>query len=170
VLGNLKLTFRAVQQWHPAARFADDLIGECQLVLLKAVAAFNPWMGVRFSTYAFTCLTRALSRLVHRQAADRLTRSLPLAVLGAEEDAELPPEEPCGPAARLSAYFGAEHGLLTAREKTVLIRRYCAADGHTETLEEVGRALGLSKERVRQVQSVALGKLREVLLAEAGSG
>ena len=60
------------------SRLADDMASECQIVLIKAVAAFNPWLGIRFSTYAFTCLTRALSRLSQRLAADQLSRSLPL--------------------------------------------------------------------------------------------
>jgi DNA-directed RNA polymerase sigma subunit (sigma70/sigma32) len=34
------------------------------------------------------------------------------------------------------------------------------------TLGEVGDAMGLSKERVRQIQKSALGKLREVLAAD----
>ena len=58
VLGNRKLTYRAVQKWAPASQLADDMAAECQIVLIKAVAAFNPWLGIRFSTYAFTCLMR----------------------------------------------------------------------------------------------------------------
>lgn len=75
VVGYRKLIFRAVQKWASSGLPADDLVGECQLVLIKAVAAYNPWLGIRFSTYAFTCLIRALSRLAQRQAADRLSRS-----------------------------------------------------------------------------------------------
>src|SRR4051812_40836758 len=33
VLGNRKLTFRAVQKWHPDPGLTDDLIAECQIVL-----------------------------------------------------------------------------------------------------------------------------------------
>lgn len=168
VLGNRKLTFRAVQKWSPASQLNDDMAGECQVVLIKAVAAFNPWLGIRFSTYAFTCLMRALSRLSQRQAADRLSRSLPLGSLPCGEPCYAMSEEPSTTGiARLDEYLQAEHPLLTLREKTVLLRRYHFNEGvlETETLEQVGRALGLSKERVRQVQSTALGKLRAALLA-----
>jgi RNA polymerase sigma factor (sigma-70 family) len=169
VLGNRKLTYRAVQKWAPASQLADDMAAECQIVLIKAVAAFNPWLGIRFSTYAFTCLMRALSRLSQRQAADRLSRSLPLGSLPGGEPCYAMSEEPTRPGiARLDEYFQEGHTLLTPREKTVLMRRYHFNDNvpQTETLEQVGRELGLSKERVRQVQCAALGKLRVALLAE----
>jgi DNA-directed RNA polymerase sigma subunit (sigma70/sigma32) len=169
VLGNRKLTYRAVQKWHAPPQLADDLVGECQLVLIKAVAAFNPWLGIRFSTYAFTCLLRALSRLSQRQAADRLSRWLPLGSATCGEPCYVMPEEsPPSGVSRLDEYFRAEHTLLSPREKAVLRRRYRIHDDVHEagTLEEVGRELGLSKERVRQLQSAALGKLRAALLAE----
>jgi RNA polymerase sigma factor (sigma-70 family) len=168
VVGNRKLTFRAVQKWGAPRQLADDLAAECQIVLIKAVAAFNPWLGIRFSTYAFTCLMRALSRLSQRQAADRLSRSLPLGCLRDGEPCYVAAEEPSGPdIARLDTYLRADQKLLTPRERTVLLRRYCPDDGRAGTLEQVGHELGLSKERVRQLQSAALGKLREALLAEA---
>ena len=49
---------------------------------------------------------------------------------------------------------------LTPREGEILRRRFGMADGHEETLEEVGHAFGLTRERIRQVQATALQKLR----------
>ena len=69
VVGNRKLIYRAVRRWMPPSAFADDMVGDCQIVLIQAVSAYNPWMGIRFSTYAFTCLMRALTRLSQRHAA-----------------------------------------------------------------------------------------------------
>jgi len=168
VLGNQKLTFRAVHMRGSGSQFDDDMASECQIVLIKAVAAFNPWLGIRFSTYAFTCLTRALSRLSHRLAADRLSRSLPLESLAYGEPCYVDQDEPSTPArAWLDEYFREEHTLLTSREKLVLIRRFQLSEhAHkTDTLEQVGRDLGLSRERVRQVQLRALGKLRAAVPA-----
>ena len=48
---------------------------------------------------------------------------------------------------------------LTARERMILRARY-GLDGPERTLAEVGRALGLSAERVRQLEQGALAKLR----------
>ncbi len=172
VLGNRKLAFRAVQKWGTAPQFADDMAAECQIVLIKAVTEFNPWLGIRFSTYAFTCLMRALSRLSQRQAADRLSRALPLESLPHGEPSYASQEEPWNPGiATVDKYLRVEHSLLTEREKSVLLRRYQihGIGSKPATLEQVGRDLGLSKERVRQVQTSALGKLRDALLPAAAT-
>jgi RNA polymerase sigma factor (sigma-70 family) len=51
--------------------------------------------------------------------------------------------------------------LLSAQERQVLAIRYGLGDGHPLSLRETGRMLGLSAERVRQVEREALAKLRE---------
>lgn len=165
VVGNRKLIYRAVRQKMHLAHRMDDMIGECSLVLIRAVAAYNPWLGIRFSTYAFTCLLRALSRLSQRYASDRLERCLPLDTLSQDHLPRDVPETKRGEALqRLDSFLAPGHPLLSAREKAVLTLRYGLIDESTRpTLETVGRELGISKERVRQVQASALGKLREAL-------
>jgi RNA polymerase sigma factor (sigma-70 family) len=49
---------------------------------------------------------------------------------------------------------------LTVRERTVLSRRY-GLDGPEQTLREIAGTLGVSAERVRQIEQGALEKLRE---------
>ena len=49
---------------------------------------------------------------------------------------------------------------LTSRERAVVMLRYGIGDGRSRTLLEVGRELGISRERVRQLEMVALMKLR----------
>lgn len=49
---------------------------------------------------------------------------------------------------------------LTAREAQVLRLRYGIGTNQDHTLEEVGRTLGLTRERVRQIESAAIRKLR----------
>ena len=49
---------------------------------------------------------------------------------------------------------------LTSRERAVVTLRYGIGDGRSRTLLEVGRELNISRERVRQLEMVALMKLR----------
>ena len=49
---------------------------------------------------------------------------------------------------------------LTPREKRVLQLRFGLKDGHTRTLEEVGREFNVTRERIRQIEAKALRKLR----------
>jgi RNA polymerase primary sigma factor len=49
---------------------------------------------------------------------------------------------------------------LTERERAVLSLRYGLADGRSRTLEEVGKAFQVTRERIRQIEARALSKLR----------
>ena len=62
---------------------------------------------------------------------------------------------------------------LSQREEQVLRIRYGFHDGAARTLQETGEHFGISRERVRQIESRALEKLRdaiEMMEAERGPG
>ena len=50
---------------------------------------------------------------------------------------------------------------LSERSVQVIRMRYGLDDGHFKTLEEVARELGITRERVRQIEATALRRLRE---------
>ena len=56
--------------------------------------------------------------------------------------------------------------VLTPREKIVLQMRFGLGDGHQYPLEKVGEHLGVTRERVRQIEAEALRKLRSPKLSE----
>lgn len=170
ILGNRKLIYSAVSRRLPGSPATEDLIGECHLVMIRAVAAYNPWLGIRFSTYACTCLYRALGRLGRRLAAGWLCTSLDLETVAEppspqQESDESPPRWPL-----VVRHLGDEESVLSQREKRILEHRFgLSGKCIPSTLDQLAADLGISKERVRQLQSGALGKLREVLLASASS-
>jgi len=57
-------------------------------------------------------------------------------------------------------------GRLPEREQIILKRRFGLGDDEAETLEEIGERLGVSRERIRQLESRALKQLQEVCRAE----
>jgi RNA polymerase primary sigma factor len=68
---------------------------------------------------------------------------------------------------RMRSGVGFLIGVLTAREQLILRLRYGLGGEEEHTLEQIGQSLGLSRERVRQLEARALKKLRETLPAQS---
>ena len=58
---------------------------------------------------------------------------------------------------------------LNEKQRIVVERRFGIGNGEIATLEEVGAEIGITRERVRQIQIEALKKLRELLEREGFS-
>jgi RNA polymerase sigma factor (sigma-70 family) len=147
-------------------RDLDVSLAEARFTLLRCVRCFNPALGCKFATYY---VKSALQRFVYlREVASR--QFVPFSVVGrlrAHGDKRQRPVEGV-----YEPDFDRQFDLqalretlasdvLTDRERKVLLGRYW----DNRTLEEVGAAVGLTRERVRQIQMRALAKLREALEA-----
>ena len=55
---------------------------------------------------------------------------------------------------------------LNSKQREVLARRFGLLGYEPATLEDVGREIGLTRERVRQIQVEALKRLRDILSAQ----
>ena len=161
---NLGLAYSTLTRFQASHADWDDLRSESFVALVRSVEGFNPWRGFRFSTYACHAIIRALIHASRKSSRYRLQ-------FPAELDSW---REPAGETDdwselfvdRLRRALDENHGELTERESTVLAGRFPVGGGLGRTLSEIGDALGLSKERVRQIQNAALSKLREVLEAD----
>ncbi|MGH8970026.1 MAG: RNA polymerase sigma factor RpoD [Actinomycetes bacterium] len=76
------------------------------------------------------------------------------------EDSESVPPADLVSAGLLQSHVEAVLGHLGERERQVVRMRYGLADGRPRTLEEVGKAFGVTRERVRQIEAKSLAKLR----------
>lgn len=76
------------------------------------------------------------------------------------EDENVPVPSDAAAFSLLRAELGQVLDSLTDREKTVLRLRFGLDDGKARTLEEVGREFNVTRERIRQIESKALRKLR----------
>ena len=53
--------------------------------------------------------------------------------------------------------------VLDDRERKIVVQRFGLDGGKPKTLEEMGKKFGVTRERIRQVQNIALAKLRQAL-------
>lgn len=72
------------------------------------------------------------------------------------------------PDQQLETFFNKERAIgyldiLNDRERKIIELRYGLTDGETRTLAEIAKILGVSRERVRQIESATIKKIRQVL-------
>jgi RNA polymerase primary sigma factor len=162
---NLGLVYSMVRRFNSPGQDKDGRLSDAMLGLTRAVDRFNPWRGYRFSTYACNVLARALMRRGKRETRRR--QFFPV-----QYDVAF--ERPSGQsdsaaklyAERLSRALDANLADLTELEARIVALRFPRKTDRRSTFREIGDGVGLSKERVRQIQNVALSKLREVLEAD----
>src|SRR5205823_5680021 len=118
-----------------------DLVQEGNLGLMKAVDRFQYRRGFKFSTYATWWIRQAITRSI---ANNSRTIRLPAHMV-----------ETLYRASRASRTLADE----TGREPTP----EGVGESGEHTLEEVGRRFALTRERIRQIEAKALGKLRHPL-------
>lgn len=169
ITANLRLVARIAGR-HSGGANCGDLISQGNIALMRAVEKFDYTRGFRFSTYASWVISKDFARHFHTQswqnnrpAGGRIDQMQSLAgkpIFLDAEDIE-------------SAHHSLEKIIadnLTEREQYI-IRYHFGLVGtlvkkKSKTLKQIGDELGLSKERIRQIELVALQKLRQSLSAE----
>jgi RNA polymerase primary sigma factor len=144
-----------------------DLVGEGNLTLILAVEKFDVSLGFRFSTYVSCSITRNLARTMERESAHqrRLVTSGPdfFERAGVEQDDDHGQEAPRDGAPETVRLMLSR---LSDREQGIIVGRFGLGGAHAKNLRQLGEELGITKERVRQIESRAREKLREFARAE----
>lgn len=159
---NLGLVYSMISRFASSNVDEDDLLSDAMYGLARAVDRFDPWRGFRFSTYACNVIARALMRRGRQETNYR--RLFPVQHdTTFERPSELPDAQTELYVERLHRALTENLGELTELESKILAQRFPSDRESRLTFKEIGDTIGLSKERVRQIQNIALNKLREVL-------
>lgn len=157
VNGNLRVVGFVLNRYFGKYRghIRDELHSEGLLALDRAARTFDPARGFAFSTYATFCIKNSVLRLAANLARENSRRPHSLDALGLDpidprpsRDAERDARE-----ARADALRDALSRLAPRRAEVVRARLA------GETLEEIGARMGVTKERVRQIEAGAMGSL-----------
>ncbi len=167
VRANLRLVVSIAKKRVSATDSFFDLVSDGNMSLIRAVEKFDYARGNKFSTYASWAIMKNYARTIpdEHKRRDRFRPADMDLLYAAADRGEDEAQQRTAAKDRLAQV---EQFLdrLDTREQTIIIRRYGLNPGHEpQTLKEVGSALGVTKERVRQIEAKALDKLR----AAAGS-
>jgi RNA polymerase primary sigma factor len=160
----LRLLMSIVKTWvQPGDDFFDQLSAG-SVAMMRAIECFDFARGRRFSTYATWALTNEFARLIPRERKHRRRfmtgRDLQLQLIS-DHRADRPDAEDDF---QVREEVHQLLGQLDVREQMIVNCRFGLC-GDERTLEEIGQELGITKERVRQLESRAMGKLRRFAAA-----
>lgn len=175
VQANLRLVFSIVKKFVNKSNAFDDLLSDGIVALIRAVEKFDYDRGFRFSTYATQVVRRNAYRTVVQKQKEKSKVAGGLQDLGLDVSDET--RQPAISEHRwheLRSRLAIMLGDLDRREKFIIRARFSLGSHRkVHTLQALADRLGVSKERVRQLEKRALEKLRsmagEIKLAELES-
>jgi RNA polymerase primary sigma factor len=166
IRANLRLVTSIARRFAGRLSELADLISIGNLALIRAVDKFDFARGHKFSTYA----TWAIRNEFRSARRDWLLRGrlVParLAILQNTVDMRADPVEEQLEQDRRERIVAQLLRRLDDRERRILVGRYGIGGVREESLSQISADLGISKERVRQVEAQALDRLRRLARAE----
>jgi len=168
ISANLRLVVSIAKRHVGPTENFFELVSDVNMSLIRAVEKFDFARGNKFSTYANWAIMKNYARTIpdeHRHR-DRF-RTSHSEMFGSAEDSRS--DQYGQESAQLEREAQVEKilGSLDEREQRIIISRFGLNRGHEpRTLKEVGAEMGVTKERIRQIEARALTKLRKAAQQE----
>ena len=165
IRANLRLVVSIAKRHVGPAQEFFELVSDGNISLMRAAEKFDISRGNRFSTYASLAIMKNFARSVsvalrHR---DRFCTSR-AEIFGTVEDTRTSQNEQESAQLRRDSDVRGMLMRLDTRERQIIEDRFGLIRGQEpRTLKQIGAATGISKERVRQIQTRTLGKLRQAV-------
>jgi RNA polymerase primary sigma factor len=164
VLANTRLVVALVKKYVTPQCSFDDLLSDGIRRLILVVGKFDFERGFRFSTYAYRSLAREAYRVVvkRKQQQDRTIANPEIVETVESKDGVMSSVDELR-WQRLREMMGQFVDRLDRRERFIIRSRYAlGAHRTTRTFQYLADRLGLSKERVRQLEQRAVAKMQEM--------
>ena len=165
IRANLRLVVSIAKRHVGPAENFFELVSDGNMSLMRAVEKFDFARGNKFSTYASWAIMKNFARTIpdeHRQR-DRF-RTSHAEMFTAAEDERTDQFEQESAQLQREAQVEKILGRLDEREQRIIISRFGLRRGEEPlTLKQVGVELGVTKERIRQIEARALSKLRKAV-------
>ncbi len=162
IRANLRLVVSIAKKRVGPSNDFFELVSDGNMSLIHAVEKFDFARGFKFSTYASWAIIKNFARA---SAEDRRQRNRFATghdeLFEAAADHRSDEHEYESDRRRTQQAVQRVLGRLSDRERQILTSRFGLGGTDELTLERIGRNLGISKERVRQIESRAERKLRE---------
>lgn len=143
-----------------------ELISEGNMALLRAIGKFDVSRGFKFSTYACRAILQGFNRMAGKTGRhnSRFGVQYDPGLEASDRDVHKHEVQRAAVIEDLREIVAKNRAELSQTQWTVVVERFgLAGRGKGKTLAKVGKMLGMSNERVRQIQKEALAKIREVL-------
>ena len=163
IRANLRLVVAMTKRYARSREPLFELVSDGNISLMRAAEKFDYARGCRFSTYATWAIIKNFTQTISRAHRDHARFRN-----AGEEVFQTVPDQRTNQQAEEAAQIQREGEVaqlleqLDDRERRIIRDRYGLDSGREPmTLKEVGSVMGVSKERIRQLATRAIAKLRQ---------
>ena len=162
IRANLRLVVSIAKRYVGPIQDFFELVSDGNVSLLRAANKFDFSQGNRFSTYATWAIMKNFARTLYDAARHRdRFRTSHSEMFSYTEDVRKDPHEQESAQIKRESQVAKILDRLDERERQIVTARFGLIRGHEPlTLTQVGAAIGVTKERIRQIQVRAMSRLK----------